>query len=156
MNDNIDVALAAKADGIHIGQGDINASLAREKLGEAAIIGLTVKNMEDVNQAAIQSLDYFGIGGVFPTNSKNNPDVSLGLDGLRKIVLGIAEISNIKTTAIAGINENNLQEDAKCGVNRIALISSKCKRHLPKKTAQSICNKINHIMDNHAVDRRHL
>ncbi len=152
VNDNIDVAIAAKADGVHLGQGDINAKLAREKLGQSAIIGLTVKNMIDVKKAPIQSLDYFGIGGVFPTNSKNNPDAAIGLDGLGKMTLGISKISNITTTAIAGINKNNCQDVVNCGVDGIAIISSICNSHYPKKTAQSIRNKINHIIGKETIN----
>lgn len=146
VNDNVDVALATKADGVHLGQSDIDAKVAREKLGDNAIIGLTVKNMNHVKAAPLEVLDYLGVGGIFPTSSKNNPDAPIGLDGLREMVTSIAAHSGILTTAIAGLNEDNCEEVVKCGVNGIAIISSICNSASPKHTAQSIRSKIDRAM----------
>ena len=86
INDRIDVALATGADGAHVGQDDMAAEDARRLLGADAIIGLSVKTVEQAAAAPIDLLDYVGIGGVFATSSKDNPSPPIGPSGLARIV----------------------------------------------------------------------
>jgi thiamine-phosphate pyrophosphorylase len=72
INDRVDVALAAEADGVHIGQDDMSAADARLLLGKTAIIGLSVKTIEQAREAPLDLLDYVAIGGVYGTTSKDN------------------------------------------------------------------------------------
>src|SRR5258706_1958110 len=86
INDRIDVALASGADGAHIGQEDMAVEDARRLLGVDAIIGLSVKTVEQAEAVPIELLNYAGIGGVFATSSKDNSDPPNGPARLRRIV----------------------------------------------------------------------
>jgi thiamine-phosphate pyrophosphorylase len=86
INDRVDVALAAGADGVHVGQDDMAVADARRLLGPGAIIGLSIKTTAQAEAAPVELLDYVGIGGVFATTSKDNPDPPIGVDGLARIV----------------------------------------------------------------------
>lgn len=79
VNDRVDVALAAGADGAHVGQDDMAVTDARRLLGRGAILGLSVKSVAQAEAAPIDQLDYVGIGGVFATSSKDNPSPPIGL-----------------------------------------------------------------------------
>ncbi len=81
INDRVDVALAADADGVHVGQDDMAVEDARRLLGPGAIIGLSIKTVEQAEAAPIDLLDYAAIGGVYVTTSKDNPDPPVGVDG---------------------------------------------------------------------------
>src|SRR5262252_9722471 len=83
VNDRVDVALAAEADGVHIGQDDIAPADARLLLGRRAIIGLSVKTLEQARAAPLDLLDYIAIGGVYGTTSKDNTAAPIGVAGLR-------------------------------------------------------------------------
>ena len=85
INDRVDVALAAGADGVHVGQDDMAVEDARRLLGPDAIIGLSIKTVAQAEAAPIELLDYVGIGGVFATSSKDNPDPPIGVGGLARI-----------------------------------------------------------------------
>ena len=73
VNDRVDVALVAQADGVHVGQDDMRVEDARRLLGPNAIIGLSIKSVALANAAPIEQLDYVGVGGVYATTSKDNP-----------------------------------------------------------------------------------
>jgi thiamine-phosphate pyrophosphorylase len=86
INDRVDVALAAGADGVHVGQDDMPAEEARRLLGRDALIGLSVKTVDQARAAPLDLLDYVGIGGVYATGSKDNPEPPIGAAGLRTLV----------------------------------------------------------------------
>src|SRR5262249_59303274 len=86
INDRIDVALAAGADGAHVGQDDMAVEDARRLLGADAIIGLSVKTVEQAEAAPLELIDYAGIGGGFATTSKDNPGPPIGPAGLARSV----------------------------------------------------------------------
>lgn len=111
INDRIDVALACDADGVHIGQSDMSASIARSLLGPTKIIGVSCKTPRQAEQAFVDGADYIGSGGVYPTNTKeNNP--TIGFDGLRTVCLA----SKLPVVAIGGINASNAQSVMKLGL----------------------------------------
>ncbi len=85
INDRVDVALAAGADGVHVGQTDMAVEDARRLLGRDAVIGLSIKSAAQAEAAPIELIDYVGVGGVFATSSKDNPDRPIGTDGLARI-----------------------------------------------------------------------
>src|SRR5215216_6985442 len=86
INDRVDVALAAEADGVHVGQDDMRVEDARRLLGPTAIIGLSIKTVALANAAPIDQLDYVGVGGVYATTSKENPGPPIGVEGVLAIV----------------------------------------------------------------------
>jgi thiamine-phosphate pyrophosphorylase len=125
VNDRLDVALAAGADGIHIGRDDMPAETARRLLGPDAIIGLTVKSEADADAAIDAPIDYACIGGVFETLSKKNPDAPVGLEGFRVLRARIrAAKPGLPVGAIAGIDAARAGEAVRAGASGVAVISA--------------------------------
>ena len=120
INDRVDIALALRADGVHLGQDDLPPEAARELLGEEAIIGFSTHSIEQARKAARLPVDYLAIGPIFETSSKENPDPVVGLDGLRRV----REITGeIPLVAIGGIRLENIGEVLKAGADAVAVIS---------------------------------
>jgi len=124
INDRVDVALAANADGVHLGQEDMSPQDARRLLGSKAIIGWSIKTLEEADAAKNQPLDYAFVGGVFETGSKQNP-TAIGIGGWQeRATILRRENANLPIGAIAGITEHNLQDLMKAGCDGIAAISA--------------------------------
>jgi thiamine-phosphate pyrophosphorylase len=139
VNDRVDVALAAEADGVHIGQDDMPVADARLLLGRNAIIGLSVKTVAQVQAVPLEHLDYVAIGGVFATTSKDNTDAPIGLDGLRAIVHAVrARAPDFPICAIAGINESNAAEVIAAGADGVSVISALSLAADPAAAAKSL------------------
>ena len=125
INDRVDVALAAEADGVHVGWDDMDVAEARLLLGKQAIIGLSLKTVAQAHAAPIEQLDYVAIGGVFTTRSKDNPDAPVGLAGFRKILDAVrARALKIPVVAIAGIDQSNAADVIAAGADGVAVISA--------------------------------
>jgi thiamine-phosphate pyrophosphorylase len=125
INDHIDVAIEAGADGVHLGQEDLDVATARARLGPVPFIGLTIKTQAQAWAAPLRLIDYVGIGGVFGTASKNNPDPPIGLEGLRAIVrIFRYRMGNFPMCAIAGINTSNAGDVISAGVDGVSVISA--------------------------------
>jgi thiamine-phosphate pyrophosphorylase len=125
INDRIDVALAAGADGAHVGQDDMAVDDARRLLGPDAIIGLSVKTVAQAEAAPIDRLDYVGIGGVFATSSKDNPDPPIGPAGLARIAAAFRRRApDFPLCGIAGIDATNAAEAVAAGADGVAVISA--------------------------------
>jgi thiamine-phosphate pyrophosphorylase len=125
INDRVDVALAAEADGVHIGQDDMSPADARLLLGRTAIIGLSIKTVEQAKSAPLEHLDYVAIGGVYATTSKDTSSAPIGLDGLRAVVQAIrARNATFPICAIAGINGDNAAGVIAQGCDGVAVISA--------------------------------
>jgi thiamine-phosphate pyrophosphorylase len=125
INDRVDVALAAKADGVHVGQTDMSVAEARGILGPGAIIGLSIKTIAEAEAAPVELLDYVGVGGVYATTSKDNPNRPIGLDGLRAIVdIFHRRAPGLPVVAIAGITATNAADTVTAGADGVAVISA--------------------------------
>ncbi|KAK6156990.1 hypothetical protein DH2020_011238 [Rehmannia glutinosa] len=111
INDRIDIALACDADGVHIGQSDMPARVARTILGPDKIIGISCKTPQQAEKAWIDGADYIGCGGVYPTNTKEN-NITVGLDGLKTVCLE----SKLPVVAIGGIGISNVKAVMELGV----------------------------------------
>ncbi|KAL3624231.1 beta ketoadipyl CoA thiolase, th1 [Castilleja foliolosa] len=111
INDRIDIALACDADGVHIGQSDMPARMARSILGPDKIIGISCKTQEQAEKAWVDWADYIGCGGVYPTNTKEN-NITVGLDGLKTV----CSTSNLPVVAIGGIGISNAKAVMGLGV----------------------------------------
>src|SRR5207245_3224713 len=133
INDRIDVALAAGVDGAHVGQDDMAVEDVRRLLGADAIIGLSVKTVEQAEAAPLDLLDYVGIGGVFATSSKDNPAPPIGPEGLAQIV-GVfrRRARKFPLCAIAGIDASNAGEAIAAGVDGVAVISELSRKDDPR------------------------
>ncbi|PVE23592.1 thiamine phosphate synthase [Microvirga sp. KLBC 81] len=143
INDRVDVALAARADGVHLGQDDMHPIDARNLLGPDAIIGLTLKTPEQAGAMTQMPVDYGCIGGVFTTVSKNNPSPPIGLDGLRTVLTRAKHAYRGPIGAIAGIDRSNAQAVIEAGADGIAVISALFMAPDPQAEAQ----KLRHMVD---------
>lgn len=124
INDRADIAFAVGAAGVHLGQDDLIPSDARELLGDDAIIGFSVKTVEEAHTAPLDDLDYVFIGGGFETASKDNP-TAIGIDGWKERAAIIrARDPDIPIGAIAGIDENNIADLFAAGADGVAVISA--------------------------------
>lgn len=131
INDRIDVALASKADGVHIGQSDMPYEMARKLMGPDAVIGLSVESMEEVIEAQDFAVDYLGVSPVFATPTKTDTKVEWGLEGITKI----KEISRHPLVAIGGINSRNAARVVAAGADCVAVVSDICSASDPEKSA---------------------
>ena len=139
INDRVDVALAAEADGVHIGQDDMSAADARLLLGRTAIIGLSIKTVQQAKDAPLEHLDYVAIGGVYGTTSKENTAAPIGLAGLREIMQTIrTRDPKCPICAIAGINESNATDVIAAGCDGVAVISALSLAADPGKAAAKL------------------
>ncbi len=129
VNDRVDVALAAGADGVHLGQDDMAVPDARRLLGPSAIIGLSIKNVGEAEAAPIELIDYVGSGGVYATLSKQQKNPPIGPEGLARIieVLGRrarAQNKDLPVCGIAGIDAGNAGAVIAAGAKGVAVISA--------------------------------
>ena len=118
VNDRLDVARMCKADGVHLGQDDIEPGRARDFLGDDFIVGLSTHNLSQVEAAQKIPIDYIGFGPVWETDSKEMTDPVTGVDALREAV----KKSHHPVVAIGGINRDNIRELSGTGFNNIAVI----------------------------------
>ncbi len=119
INDNVDIALAMDADGVHVGQSDMEAGDVRAKLGPDKIIGVSAQTVEQAILAEKRGADYLGVGAVFPTGSKDDA-TEVSHDTLK----AICEAVSIPVIAIGGITQENVSELAGNGICGIAVISA--------------------------------
>ena len=119
INDNVDIALKMDADGVHVGQSDMEAGDVREKLGPDKIIGVSAQTVEQAILAEQRGADYLGVGAVFPTGSKDDAD-----DVSHETLKAICEAVSIPVIAIGGITVDNTKELAGTGICGIAVISA--------------------------------
>ncbi|GER26750.1 thiamine-phosphate pyrophosphorylase [Striga asiatica] len=145
INDRVDIALACGADGVHIGQSDMPARVARALLGPDKIIGVSCKTPEQAERAWADGADYIGCGGVYPTKTKEN-NVSVGLDGLRKVCLG----SKLPVVAIGGIGVSNVGSVVGPGLPNlrgVAVVSAIFDRECVSSEARNLMKVILDSMD---------
>ncbi len=119
VNDNVEIAIACGADGIHLGQEDMAANEARRRVGDAMILGVSVHTVEEARQAVRDGADYLGLGAVFPTITKGDAD-QMPHDTLR----AICDAVDVPIVAIGGINRDNLLQLSGSGVDGVALVSA--------------------------------
>jgi thiamine-phosphate pyrophosphorylase len=121
INDRVDIALAAGADGVHLGQDDLPPEQARKILGENAIIGFSTHSAAQALAAIKFPVDYIAIGPVFPTVSKENPDDVVGTEGVKTVREAIGDFPLV---TIGGITFENAQNVLQSGADSLALIST--------------------------------
>ena len=120
VNDRVDIALASGADGVHLGQSDIPLEVARDLMGETAIIGISVDNVEQAVAAAEGGADYIGIGAIFNTSTKPDAKQGVGLGAIYEIRQAV----DIPIVAIGGINRGNIQDVVRAGADAAAVVSA--------------------------------
>ncbi len=137
INDRLDIALACEADGVHLGQGDLDIESARKILGYSKIIGISASTPLEIDIAVDKGCDYLGIGPVFKTTTKENK-VPLGFDKIKSLTQQLT----IPWFAIGGINVNNISLLKEKGICKVAMISGliDCENH--KDQAKIIIKKL--------------
>lgn len=136
INDRVDVALAADADGVHIGQSDMPYLMARQLLGPGKIIGLSVENMPQVLEANALDVDYIGVSPVFATATKTDTARPFGLEGLHEAV----RLSAHPAVAIGGMNAATAADVMGCGADGIAVVSAIMSAPEPRAAAKKLLN----------------
>ena len=119
INDRLDVAMAGGADGVHLGQDDMELPDTRRIAGEAFIIGISVTTIEEAQTAEEAGADYLGANGVFPTGTKTDLGEPLGLTGVSQL----ASAGSLPIVAIGGINDQNAGEVISAGADGVAVVS---------------------------------
>ena len=119
INDNVEIALAMNADGIHVGQSDMAAGDVRKKLGDDKIIGVSAQTVEQALLAEKAGADYLGVGAVFPTSSKDDAN-EVTYETLKAICSAVS----IPVVAIGGITQENVHQLAGSGICGAAVISA--------------------------------
>jgi thiamine-phosphate pyrophosphorylase len=141
INDRVDIALASKAKGVHIGQSDMPYEITRKLMGPDAIIGLSVETWDDVTAAQDMSVDYIGVSPVFYTPTKTDIKEPWELAGLKKI----KAYSRHPLVAIGGINSSNIASVIKAGADSIAMVSAICSAKNPFNATKHLCNNFNQL-----------
>lgn len=134
INDRVDVALAVHATGVHVGQDDMPYPLARKLAGPETIVGLSVSNLEQVEQAEAYDVDYLGVGSIFPSPTKPDAKGSWGIDGLA----AVRRRSRHPLVAIGGIDEENAADVVRAGADCIAVVSAICSAADPYQASQTL------------------
>ncbi|MCP1318507.1 thiamine phosphate synthase [Halomonas sp. 707B3] len=131
INDRLNVAIASRADGLHVGQSDTAVQEARQALGRQAIIGLSINTLEQLQSAPVALLDYVGLGPVFATVSKQDHAQPIGFDGLAEL----ASACPLPSVAIGGLKAEHAAQVSAAGANGIAVISAICGQSDPHQAA---------------------
>jgi len=134
VNDRVDIAIAAEADGVHLGQNDFPIPLARKLVGEDVIIGGSAATMEEAQTCLSEGADYVGFGPVYPTTSKEDAGPVSGAELLKKLVQSIS----LPIIAIGGVSVENVHEVMKAGAHGIAVISAVCCQEDPEQATRAL------------------
>jgi thiamine-phosphate pyrophosphorylase len=122
INDRVDIAAAAAADGVHLGDDDIPVEVARDQLGEDAIIGRSVSTPEAAREAEAAGADYLGVGAVYTTQSKDVDDDNQAI-GLERVE-AIADAVDIPFVGIGGVTADNAADVVAAGADGVAVITA--------------------------------
>ena len=133
VDDNLDIALACDADGLHIGQNDMPAAKARQLLGPDKILGVSAQTAQQAVNACRDGADYLGVGAVFPTGTKTDA-VEVPLDMLKTITAAV----DIPVVAIGGINADNIAQLSGTGIAGAAVVSAIFAQKDIKKAAANL------------------
>ncbi|MFA0439593.1 thiamine-phosphate diphosphorylase [Vibrio sp. 10N.286.49.C2] len=134
INDRVDVALAVDADGVHLGQSDMPVHLARRLIGNDKLLGLSIENEQQLEQANTLPIDYIGLSAIFSTPTKTNIKKEWGLEGLQFAL----QQTTLPIVAIGGINTSNLATIAQTGVDGVALVSAISHAKSPQLAAREL------------------
>lgn len=133
INDRIDIALAIDCEGVHLGQDDMPAEIARKILGKDKLIGVSAHNIEEAKKAVLDGADYIGSGAVFPTSTKNDAS-DVPIEKLKDITNSI----NIPTVAIGGIKSENIKQLENTNISGISVVSAIMESENPAKASEKL------------------
>lgn len=134
VNDNVDVALAIDAEGLHVGQSDLSADMARRLLGPKRILGVSAATVEEAVRAERANADYLGVGDIYGTPSKPDAGPPIGLARLAEI----AHTVSIPIIGIGGITEANAAAVIDAGADGVAVITAIVGAHDPEAATRTL------------------
>jgi thiamine-phosphate pyrophosphorylase len=134
VNDRVDVALAADADGVHVGQLDMPVADARKLLGRDRILGLSISSLAELERAQLDGVDYLGVGPIFATQTKPDAAPPIGLAELSEIVAR----TRLPIAAIGGIQLTNAAQTIEAGAVGVAVVSAICAAPDPAAATRDI------------------
>ena len=134
INDDLEAALAAGADGLHVGQGDLDAATARARLGPATLLGVSVHSVATARAVDPGLVDYAGVGPVFATPTKTDAEAPVGWDGLARIVAACP----VPCVAIGGIKADHAAPARAAGAAGLAVVSAICGQSDPEAAARAL------------------
>lgn len=138
VNDNVEVAIACHADGVHVGQEDLEADRVRELVGPDMMIGVSAHTVEEARKAVENGADYLGLGSVFATTTKDDVDVMP-----RSVLEDICAAVDVPIVAIGGIHEDNLLQLKGSGVDGVALVSA----IFSAENIEQTCRELRHLSE---------
>jgi thiamine-phosphate pyrophosphorylase len=134
INDRVDVALAVGADGVHLGDRDMPAAMARRLLGPGRIVGVTVHDAAEARAVDTEIADYAGIGPVFATTTKTEARPAIGVDGFR----ALRRLVPLPVVGIGGIDAARAADVIAAGADGVAVVSAICAAPDPEAAARAI------------------
>lgn len=135
INDRVDIALAVDADGVHVGQSDMEASIVRKLIGEEKILGVSARTLEEAIEAKKQGADYLGVGAIFGTTTKKDAK-NVSIEELKRIKSTVS----IPVVAIGGISKENVSLLKDTGIEGISVISAILGKEDIKEAAKDLKN----------------
>lgn len=141
IDDRIDIMMAADADGVHLGQSDMPAALARKLIGSDKIMGVSAGTLEEAVKAEKDGADYLGVGAMFPTDTKKDADITTP-ETLRKIM----DTVHIPVVTIGGMNESTIPLFKGYGLSGFAVVSAIMASREPEKAARKLKKMIDGIV----------
>ena len=138
VNDRVDVALAAGADGVHVGQSDMSPADARALLGPGRILGLSISSLAELERAAevLELVDYLGVGPIFATHTKPDAASPMGVEGLAAVVAR----SLLPVVAIGGLHAGNAAQAVRAGAAGVAVVSAICAAADPRAATRELAH----------------
>lgn len=140
INDRLSIAIGLGADGAHVGQDDIDGSIARDILGPDRILGISAQTVEQAKKAEKDGADYIGCGAVFPTSTKEDAD-SVSIEEFKKI----KEAVNIPVVAIGGIRIDNVKDLKGTNADGISVVSAIMDAEEPKEASEKLLEEFKKI-----------
>ena len=140
INDNVEIALASDADGVHVGQSDISADMVRKLIGKEKIIGVSARTVEEAMKAKEDGADYLGVGAMFTTTTKLDAK-SVTIDKLKEIKKTV----DLPVVAIGGLSLNNIDELKEANVDGYAVVSAILKANDIKLECEKWTRKIEEL-----------
>jgi thiamine-phosphate pyrophosphorylase len=142
LNDRIDLAKRCNVEGVHLGQDDHSPLVAREKLGDQAIIGLTINRLDQLQSAnSVAGISYYGLGAMFPSPTKHDTKGYWQLSDLKEA----SHLSNRPIFAIGGLTLDNAHHILACGIRGLAVVSAVTQSSDPLASAQHLTRLIQHV-----------
>lgn len=141
VNDSVEIAMRINADGVHVGQSDMNAKDVRALIGSDKILGVSAQTVEEALLAEKQGADYLGVGAVFPTGSKDD-----AIEVSKQTLNAICKAVSIPVVAIGGISKANVSQLKATGISGVAVISAIYAQNDIKSATQSLISEVKKII----------